>query len=84
MNGRDSRVWVRDGCEKFKGRQGGACGEESSSSSTVSVACCSLWVEDAISYLAWTENGQDVLAHVGPEVGMAEVILWLDTWDSLP
>ena len=47
------------------------------------VAGCSLQAEDAISFLAWTEDGQDFVAQFGPELHMAEATSWLDSWGSV-
>lgn len=44
---------------------------------------CSLQDEDAVSYVGWTENGQNILAQFGPQISMIEVISWVDTWEPL-
>ncbi len=44
---------------------------------------CALLAADAVSYVAWTEDGQDFLAQFGPEVGDAVVVGWLATWEAV-
>lgn len=46
-------------------------------------AGCSLLVEGAVSYLRWTEAGQDFHAESGPEVGISDLVGWLDTWQRV-
>ncbi len=43
---------------------------------------CSLFVPEAISFVAWTEQGENFIAQFGPDVDMAGLIQWLGDWDA--
>lgn len=43
---------------------------------------CSLLVEGAVSYLRWTEAGQDFHTEFSPEVDLSDLVSWLDTWTA--
>lgn len=44
---------------------------------------CALLVDDAVSYLSWTESGQNLSVDFGPEMDVEDLIAWLASWERL-